>query len=136
MFEDRRRIRQETLTQWPAEDTERGEDIGVVTNITDEGLQLLGEREFSEGETFLMQMKVDSRMVGADSISFMVENVWCSSNSRSDSYRAGFKIVHMSEMAKRGLKNLFSSFSYASPTRPEDRGQNPGMSDRSGDPVE
>ena len=120
MFKERHRERRETLAYWPAEDVEKGEAVGLVTNLSEEGVQIHSKHEFLKGQTSTIRITVDAMLTGTDHISLVIENVWCRASGVPDLYHTGFKIVDISDMARRGLRNLLQAFSYSLPSRAED----------------
>ena len=108
----RHQERVETLAYWPVSDVEKNKVVGLVTNLTDEGLHLHSPHEFPKGRVMTLRIILDPRLTGLDYISLVVENVWCSASSTRGLYHAGFKIVDMTDDAKRQLRELFQLYSY------------------------
>ncbi len=108
----RRLERRETLAHWPVMDIQTGEEVGLVTNLTEEGLQLQCKRRFEKGQELAIQIMVDEKVVKTDSISLVIRNVWCRSGGKEGGFKAGFAIVDISEKDKRNLNNLINAFSY------------------------
>jgi hypothetical protein len=113
----RHRERRETLAYWPVRDAEKGEAVGLVTDISDEGMQIHSEHGFAKGETLKVRITLDTKLVGTDRISAVIENVWCQPSGLSGLYHAGFKVVNMSDKAKLSLRKLMEVFSYPAPGR-------------------
>lgn len=111
----RNRERRETLGYWPAEDAENGQAVGLVTNLTEEGLQIHSRHGFLKKQVLTVRIKVDAIPAGKDTISLVIENVWSRPSGVPGLYHAGFKVLAASTKAKRSLRNLFKAFSYAAP---------------------
>lgn len=120
MHKHRHIERRETLAYWPAVDTVSGDSVGLITNLSEEGVQIHSKHDFSVGQLLTIRIAVDPELTGCDFISIAIENVWCRASGVPGLFHAGFKIVDISDKAKRGLKNLFESFSYALPGSDED----------------
>jgi len=111
----RQRERRETLAYWPVEDMEKGEAVGLVTNLSEDGIQIHSKHDFRKGQVLTIRIAVDARLSGTNQICLVVENVWCRTSGLKTLYHAGFKIVDISEAATRGLRNLLAAFSYPAP---------------------
>jgi hypothetical protein len=116
MDEHRRHTdRRETLAHWPAQDAANGESVGLVTNLSEKGVEIHSKHGFTKGQTLTIRIAVDAKLSGTDSISLVVENIWCRASGVPDLFHAGFKIVDISDRAKRALVNLMQAFSYLAP---------------------
>jgi hypothetical protein len=116
MYKERHRERRETLAYWPAKDAEKGEAVGLVTNLSEEGIQIHSKHEFRKGQVITMRITVDPKLAKTDHISLVIENVWCRASEVHGLYHAGFRTVGISNTAKKGLRNLFQAFSYPAPS--------------------
>jgi hypothetical protein len=108
--------RRETLAYWPAKDTEKGEAVGLVSDLTEEGIQLHSKHDFGKGEMLNIRIMVDAKLTGADHLSLIIKNVWCRASGVPGLYHAGFQIVDISDTARRILRNLLQAFSYPEPS--------------------
>lgn len=115
MHKTRHLERRETLAYWPARNAETGETVGLVSNLTEEGLQIHSRHEFDRGTVLQIRMKVEAALVGIDHIPMTIENVWCQASGVPDLFHAGFKIVGISDAAKGSLKSLLAAFSFPAP---------------------
>jgi hypothetical protein len=104
--------RRETLTSWPAEDIENGEAVGLLTNLHEEGVQIHSEHRFLKGETLTIRITVDAMLAGTPHISVVVENVWSSDRYVGGLHPAGFRIVDISDKARKSVRALIAAFSY------------------------
>ena len=117
MHKERHLERRETLAYWPAKDAETGEAVGLVRDLTEEGVQMHSEHDFVVGHTFTMRIAVDATLAGTDKISLLVEVIWCSRSGVPGLYHAGFKIMDISDKARRSIRALIQAFSYPAPSR-------------------
>jgi PilZ domain len=115
MHEKRHLPRRETLAFWPAHHAETGELIGTVADLTEEGLMLHSLRTFQTGEELNIHMAVDKRLTGVPQLSFHITNVWCKENRLDNLTRAGFRITHLSDVSRVGIRDLLEAFSYPAP---------------------
>ena len=107
--------RRETLAYWPVQNAANGEAVGLVTNLNEKGIEIHSVHGFALGQMLTIRIAVDARLSGTDHISLVVENVWCRTSGIPPLYHAGFKIVDISDRAKRALRNLMAAFSYSAP---------------------
>lgn len=113
----RRSQRRETLAQWPVKNAENGETVGWVINISDEGMQIQTRRKFARKETLTVHLTLDPRLIGTGQISVVIENVWCQVSSIKGRFKAGFRIIDISERAKTSIRKLMDLFSFPAPRR-------------------
>ena len=104
--------RRETLAYWPAQNIDNGEAVGLVTDLSEEGIQIHSKHEFIKGKRLDIRIAVDAKLMGTDHITLIIENVWCRASAVPDLYHAGFKIVDISVREKNNLKSLLQAFSY------------------------
>jgi len=69
MQKQRHLERRETLAYWPATDTGKGESVGLVTDLTEEGIHLHSKHGFLKGQTLTIRIAVDALLAGTDHIS-------------------------------------------------------------------
>ena len=109
--------RRETLAYWPAEAVGNGEAVGLVTNLSEEGIQIHSEHGFRKGQKLAIRIRVDVAQAGTDHITVDVENIWSSASSVGGLHHAGFRIIKMSDRARSSLIALTDAFSYRSAAR-------------------
>ena len=110
-MEDQRHVdRRETLAHWPAQDTDTGEAVGLVTNLSEKGIEIHSKHGFTKGQMLTIRMAVDAKLCGTDHISMVVENVWCRASGVAGLFHAGFKIVDISDRAKRDSSQPYGGF--------------------------
>jgi hypothetical protein len=114
-MQERHSERRETLGYWPVEDTDSGEAVGLVTNLNEEGVQVHSRHGFSKGQVLTIRIEASTGPAGASPIALLVENAWCRASGVPGLYHAGFKVVGISDRARRGIKNLLQAFSYPAP---------------------
>lgn len=117
MHKERHLERRETLAFWPAKDAETGEAVGLVRDLSVEGVQMHSEHDFVVGHTFTIRIAVDGTLAGTDKISLLVEVIWCSRSGVPGLYHAGLKIIDISDEARRNITALVQAFSYPVPSQ-------------------
>lgn len=107
--------RRETFAYWPAYNEFTGKKVGLLTNISDEGIQLHSANPFEPEQIIPLRIAPPARLTGAKEIVLTVQNVWCWPASNPALYHAGFKIIRASPMARKALRKLKDAFSYLVP---------------------
>lgn len=109
--------RRETLGYLPVQRADDGEQLGLATNLHEEGIQIQGKQAFKKGQILDIKIAVDPKLCGTDRISLTIQNVWCRAGEGTGLYLAGFQIMNLSAGARCGLRRLLDAFSYPSPGR-------------------
>lgn len=112
--------RRETLAYWPARDDDTGEAVGLVTDVSESGVNLHSKHAFSPGEKLTVRIAINPKLTGTDHITLHIENVWCRRSGVPELYHAGFTLFDVSTAAKQGIRNLLQAFSYPAPLHPSD----------------
>lgn len=110
--------RRETLAYWPALDEQSGESVGLVTNLSEEGVSIHSQSQFEPGQKLNLRITVDPKLAGYSFIHLHIENAWCHTSGISGTYHAGFKIKNLSGEAREGITHLLTTFSYPAPEPP------------------
>ena len=107
--------RRETLAYWPARDEQSGESIGLVTDVSEEGVSIHSQCMFEPGHRLNIRVAVDPKLTGLHYLHLHVENVWCHPSVISGLFHSGFILINLSPEAREGIMKLISSFSYPLP---------------------
>jgi hypothetical protein len=107
--------RRETFAYWPAHNEYTGKKVGMVTNISDEGIQIHSEVPFETDQIIPLRLAPPSHLTGAKEIRLTVQNVWCWPAATAGLYHGGFKILRASPVARKALQKLKDAFSYPVP---------------------
>lgn len=107
--------RRETLAYWPARDEQSGESVGLVTDLSEEGISIHSQTGFEPGQRLNLRMSVDQKLAGLQVIHLHVENIWCHPSGVSGSFHSGFKLINLSFEARDGIRRLVTAFSYPVP---------------------
>ena len=87
-------------------DTQTGEAIGQLVNISEEGFMLLGAQPISENSIFQLSLESDSTADDAAPILIGAENLWCHSSSDQTQFWAGFYIIDISDEDHERIRHL------------------------------
>lgn len=107
--------RRETLAYWPARQEETGESVGLVTDLSEEGISIHSTCQFEPGHRINIRVAVDPKLTGLHFLHLHIENVWCHPSGIAGSYHSGFKLVNLAPEAQDGIRKLIASFSYPAP---------------------
>lgn len=107
--------RRETLAYWPARDEQSGESMGLVTDLSEEGISIHSQSNFEPGQRLNIRVAVDPKLTGLHYLHLHVENAWCHPSGMAGSFHSGFKLINLSPEAREGIMRLIASFSYPVP---------------------
>jgi hypothetical protein len=115
MYQKRHAERRETLAYWPAKSEADGRAIGLVTDLSEDGLGIHSEHGFRKGQTVAIRIAADPGLSGMASIPLVVRNVWCHPSGVDPLFHSGFRVVKISAKARACLHRLEEAFSYPTP---------------------
>ena len=104
--------RRETLAYWPALEEQNGEAVGLVTNLSEEGISIHSHVQFEYGHRLNIRVPVDPALAGYSFLHLHIENMWCHSSGVKGTFHSGFKIINLSNEAREGIQKLLTAFSY------------------------
>ncbi len=109
--------RRETSAHWTARQDATGNAVGLVADMSTEGIGIHSDHGFTKGQQLSLRVSVDASLCGHDHLCLQVENVWCQRNGASGLYHAGCKIVALSKQARLCIERLMTAFSYPAPSQ-------------------
>ena len=115
MYKIRHTERRETLAYWPARDEQSGESVGLVTDLSEEGVSLHSQSSFEPGHRFNLRMAVDPKLAGVTVIHLHVETIWCQPSGIAGCFHSGFKLLNASFETRDAIRKLLTAFSYPIP---------------------
>lgn len=88
-----------------------GRNLGRLANISLEGLKLASREELHVGGRHLISMVLPETLAGSNTLSFDAQVVWCkAAEDTPGEYRAGFRIIRISENDLRILVQLLEKY--------------------------
>jgi len=111
MDEGRRKLRRFRLVcSLPVIDRDSGEQIGMLEDITVEGLRLKGPNLLQTGRTFHVTLQLPVEIERRTGIELNAHCVWSSESGTPGLYEAGFSFVNPSWEATEIIDKLIVSF--------------------------
>jgi hypothetical protein len=107
--------RRETLAYWPAREEQTGESVGLVTNLSEEGINIHSQHPFERGQRINLRVTVEPKLSGLHHLHLHAENAWCHPSGMPGYFQAGFKLVNLSADMREGILKLLTSYSYPAP---------------------
>lgn len=92
-------------------DTNTGDYLGRIVNITTEGFMLIGENPIENNSVFQVDMVLAEARFGKDRISFGTESLWCSQANLPNHYWTGFQIIDISIPSSEFIESLIEDWS-------------------------
>ncbi|HET8729714.1 MAG TPA: response regulator [Moraxellaceae bacterium] len=92
-------------------DRATGRNLGRLANISLDGFKLASREEVAVGSRHLISMVLPETLVGSNTLSFDAQVVWCkAAEDAAGEYRAGFRIIRISENDLRILVQLLEKY--------------------------
>lgn len=107
--------RRETLAYWTARDEQSGDPIGLVTDLSEEGINLHSQTSFAPGQRLNVRITAEPGLTGLHCLHLHAENVWCHSSGITGMFHAGFRLRNLSAESREGIRKLLTHFSYPAP---------------------
>ncbi|MEI6808815.1 MAG: PilZ domain-containing protein [bacterium] len=111
MKEKRSTERRETYEYWTVTETATGRRIGVVIDLTREGLRLHCEEIIPSGKLIQVTVHIDKKIAGTDKIDLELRCRWCRKTRVSHLNAVGFAIVSPSPDYLKIEQKLIDFFS-------------------------
>ncbi len=107
--------RRETLAYWPAQEEQTGETVGLVTNLSEEGINIHSQHAFEHGQRLNLRVAIDPNLSGLHFLHLHAENAWCQPSAMPGYFQAGFKLVNLSPDMREGILKLITAYSFPAP---------------------
>lgn len=106
MSESRKHTRGQTNDYFIAYNTDTGQAIGRLRNLTPEGVMLISGDPVAVPTTIPCRMSLPQLIEGCREIYFAVESRWCRENTRGGWYEVGCCFQDVPEKSKRVIEVL------------------------------
>ncbi|MDF2447027.1 MAG: sensory box protein/response regulator [Moraxellaceae bacterium] len=92
-------------------DRSNGKNLGRLANISLDGFKLAGRDDVPVGSRYPISMVLPETLAGSNTLSFDAQAVWCRpAEDTPGEYRAGFRIIRISENDLRILVQLIEKY--------------------------
>jgi hypothetical protein len=95
MEERRRQVRRQAGEPIFVYDSQNGEVIGQIVNMTELGAMLLSEKPTKPRVTYQCKMTLPTKMRGNYHINFEAESKWCLLDRKTGMYRTGYEFQNL-----------------------------------------
>ncbi len=91
-------------------DAKTGKLLGHMTDITPEGMMLIGEKPVKPKKDFSLRMDLPRNVMADGHLTFSAQSKWCRKEAGGDFYAMGFCIVEMSPEGLAIMRALIRDF--------------------------
>lgn len=105
----RRLVRREVVAKVEVIDINRGELLGTLVNIHEEGLLVVGPKIMREDHVYQLEFKLPTPVSGIDSIQLGVDCLWVKSADDSGLCWSGCHIIDLSDQAREQIEKVIES---------------------------
>jgi hypothetical protein len=112
MPEKRRFKRRHLIYYLDVFDTETGQRVGQLVDITTKGIMLTSQFPIKSNIIFRLKMALPERINGHKQIVFDAKSLWCDRSVKPGFYDIGFQFLNISLKNIRIIENLIFDFSF------------------------
>jgi len=87
-------------------DTQSGQLIGNLVDLTPQGLMLMSESPIETGREFALEIHEPKNRIGNRKLLIKAKSLWCNNDVNADFYDTGFAVKHMPGDIFRELEDL------------------------------
>ncbi len=91
-------------------DAKTGKLLGHMTDITPEGMMLIGEKPVKAKKDFSVRMDLPRNVMADSHLTFSAQSKWCRKDASGDFYAMGFRIVSISPEGLSVVRTLIRDF--------------------------
>jgi len=91
-------------------DAKTGKLLGHMTDITPEGMMLIGEKAVKPGKDFALRMDLPRNVMESGHLTFQAVTKWCRRDSSGDFFSMGFQIKSISPEGLAVVRTLIRDF--------------------------
>ena len=91
-------------------DEKTGKLLGHMTDITPEGMMLIGEKPVRPQKEFSLRMDLPAQRHGERHLTFSAESKWCRRDANEEFYSMGFRILSISREGLAVVRTLIHDF--------------------------
>ncbi len=110
MRERRRLPRRRVIYSPRVFDTNTGQPIGHVVNISTDGLMLVSEDPIETNALFRLRIALPAEMAGGKQIRFDARSVWCDLDAKPYFYDTGFELLHAAQSEIEAIQYVIEEY--------------------------
>ena len=95
-------------------DSNTGENIGHLVDITIQGLMMISEAPVPTGQEFSLKMQLPGTITGREEIEFSAQSLWCKKDIKPDFYVTGYKINNIAAQEAKTITALINAYGFKS----------------------
>ena len=95
-------------------DTDSGENIGHLVDITTQGIMMVSEKPIPTGVDFSLKMQLPSTITGREEITFSAHSLWCKKDINPDFHITGYKINTITPQEAKTIIALINAYGFKS----------------------
>jgi len=116
MQEKRTQLRGQTGDILPVSDRESGAQLGRVSNMSIEGLQLISDCAIEQDQELHLKISVSNNQDNHNYAEFDAEVRWCKRNDRTGKYDIGLKFTKIEDTDRQIVIKLLGQCTVAPPS--------------------
>jgi hypothetical protein len=93
-------------------DSNSGENIGHLVDITTRGIMMISEHPVSPGKDFSFKMQLPGVITGREEIEFTAQSLWCKKDINPDFYVSGCEITNISPQETKTITALINAYGF------------------------
>ncbi|GAP22307.1 PilZ domain-containing protein [Leptolinea tardivitalis] len=94
-------------------DRSTDELLGHLVDITEEGLMIVSESCYTEGQTFKMKMLLPREIEEKEQIEFDARCMWCRKDVNPSLFGVGFKFEYVDVLSRQIIFELIHEFGFS-----------------------
>lgn len=95
-------------------DSNTGDNIGHLVDITTQGIMIISEEAIPLGKDFSLKMQLPSTITGREEIQFRARSLWCKKDFNPDFYVSGYQIKEISPQEVKTITALINAYGFKS----------------------
>ncbi len=110
MTEKRNQTRRVARGKYDLFDINSGEYLGILVNMTTEGMMLMSRTPIPPDFVFQLEMRMSRPFRGTASVTFGAEALWCMRSTGNGHYWTGFRIIDIADETEGFLAEMIASW--------------------------
>ena len=91
-------------------DTHSDQPIGILSDISPEGMRVVGERGVAPGEAVEVRVPLPIEDLGSDELRFPCESRWSRRDPATDSIHTGFRLINLPDAQRCLLMSVIDEY--------------------------